>query len=148
MPSSLTVTTITVALNGTGHPQPAAGKFRWPDKGIFRGKGHGRWMIFFCEFETFIYNGLYYNPISGMYHPQIPANNQGFGHMSHFAHDLFWRNSCRFSLELLVGCSHLRVPDAVAVVVLQAQGGVLPETAQGFLSSNHTILEAQGFLPK
>lgn len=46
--------------------------------------------------------------------------------MSHFAHDLFWRNSCRFSLELLVGCNHLPVPDAVAVVVLQAQGGGSP----------------------
>ena len=69
-----------MALNGTGHPQPAAGKFRWPDKGIFRGKGHGRWMIFVCEFETFIM--AYYNPISGQYHPLIPANNQGF--WSHF----------------------------------------------------------------
>ena len=48
-----------------------------------------------------------------------------------------------------MGCSHLPVPDAVAVVVLQAQGRVLPETTQGFLSSNHTIfLEAQGLLLK
>ena len=48
-----------------------------------------------------------------------------------------------------MGCSHPPVPDAVAVVVLQAQGRVLPETTQGFLSSNHTIfLEAQGLLLK
>lgn len=144
--NSLTVTTITVALNGTGHPQPAADKFRWPDKGIFRGKGHGRWMIFLCEFETFIM--AYYNLISGQYHPQIPANSLDFGHMSHFAHDLFWRNSCRFSLELLVGCSHLPVPDAVAAVVLQAEEGILPETTEGFLSRNILFWKLKVFFSK
>ncbi len=38
-------------------------------------------MIMFCEFETLIM--ACHNP----HNPLNTANHQGFGHMSHFAHD-------------------------------------------------------------
>ena len=92
MPSSLTVTTSTVASHGTGHPQPAAGKVLWPDKGIFRGISHGRWMIMSCEFETLIM--ACHNPhITGWYNPLNTANHQVLDHNTVILHMIFFEIS-------------------------------------------------------